>query len=107
MRKLWIPVILGSLLISTFSAENVLNLPEDFYNEMQEYRVHEHSPKVAILPLLGLLGIVNTSLNLLLTLFSSTSKTEIVASITKLGFDQISQTTYIQFYKDFPASRFG
>jgi hypothetical protein len=111
MRNIWIFAIVGSLLLSVFTtttlAENRYDIPDDVYAELEEYRVKEEDyPTVQFLPLLGLLGVVSTTLNVLLALFSSTSKTEIIGSITKLGFDRIEQTTYISFYKNFPGDKF-
>ncbi len=44
MRNLWKTVALGlTLFFSSFAAENVYNIPDDFYAELESYRVTEES----------------------------------------------------------------
>jgi hypothetical protein len=113
MRKLWIPLVLGSLFVSSFttSLETIpakINPPtDDLFAEMQEYRVTSHHEVTQILETFAIgLQVVNLTWAAIKAIFSSKTKTEIVGRITNLGFDQMESTTFVSMYKGLPEYKF-
>jgi hypothetical protein len=102
MRKLWIPLVLGSLFVNSFttSLDTVpakINFPTDeLFAEMQEYRVTSHHELSQVLEtFVAGLEIVNLTWSAIKLIFSSKTKTEIVGKITNLGFDQMESSTIV------------
>ena len=102
MRKLWIPLVLGSLFVSSFTtsletAPVKINPPtDDLFAELQEYRVTSHKELSQILETFVVgLEVVNLTWSAIKLIFSSKEKTEIVGKITNLGFDQIDSSTIV------------
>jgi hypothetical protein len=52
------------------------------------------------------LQVVNLTWNAIKAVFSSKQKTQIVAKITKLGFDQMESATYVTMYKGLSEDKF-
>ena len=52
------------------------------------------------------LAIVNKTWGVIKAIFSTKEKTEIVARLTQLGFDQMEQSTTFQMYKGVPDYKF-
>ena len=52
------------------------------------------------------LQVVNLTWNAIKAVFSSKQKTQIVAKIAKLGFDQMESATYVTMYKGLSEDKF-
>jgi hypothetical protein len=102
MRKLWIPLVLGSLFVTSFTT-SLDTLPakihpptDDLFAEMQEYRVTSpHQVSQVLETFAAGLAVVNLTWSAIKAIFSSKTKTEIVGKITNLGFDQMDQSTLV------------
>ena len=79
MRKLWIPVIIGSLLVSAYTADKVKRLPDTFFEDFEQYRVKEHDQKVGfVLELAIALTLVAEGIKFLINALKTTEKVEII-----------------------------
>jgi hypothetical protein len=103
MRKLWIPLVLGSLFVTSFTTSldtlpAKIHPPTDdlLFAEMQEYRVTSpHQVSQVLETFAAGLAVVNLTWSAIKAIFSSKTKTEIVGRITNLGFDQMDQSTLV------------
>jgi hypothetical protein len=113
MRKLWIPLVLGSLFVTSFTTSvdlapaKITPPTDELFAELQEYRVTSHHEVSQVLETFVVgLEIVNLTWSAIKAIFSSKTKTEIVGRITNLGFDQMESSTIVQMYKGLPETKF-
>jgi hypothetical protein len=78
---------------------------EDFSQYRLEHRLASAHNVNAISDFTNILGVVDQTWNTIKSIFSSSSKSAIVSSITSLGFSQFASTCLVQSYVGLPAER--
>ncbi len=110
MRRLWIPLVLGTLFATSFTtpleAPSKISL-DLLFADFQQYRVSQpHELAQVLETFVAGLEIVDKTWSAIKAIFSSQRKTEIVGKITNLGFDQMESSTIVQMYKGLPETKF-